>query len=163
MTPNHYIIDTSSFIDLQKRNPLDLYPSVWGRLISLNVSNLLHIPIAVYEETKDKDDTLAQWMKENKQLFIYESEKQIQIVSSILVKYFPSVKVDKEHEADPWLIALALEIQGEPQRRLFNEETIIVSEEVLKGNKVKIPFLCQEYNLKCIAIFDMFRLEGWKF
>jgi len=40
---------------------------------------------------------------------------------------------------------------------------IVVTEEKIRGNKVRIPSVCQEYNVEAIDILDMFRKEGWTF
>ncbi|MBU0980542.1 MAG: DUF4411 family protein [Nanoarchaeota archaeon] len=33
----------------------------------------------------------------------------------------------------------------------------------MRGEKVKIPFVCNNGQIECIDIIDMFRTEGWKF
>ena len=50
-----------------------------------------------------------------------------------------------------------------PQTTLVQVKRIVVTEEKLRGNKVKIPYVCQEYTVEAIDILDMFRMEGWKF
>ncbi|MHA1185308.1 MAG: DUF4411 family protein [Candidatus Heimdallarchaeota archaeon] len=163
MTTNHYIIDTSSLINLSRYNPIDVYPTVWRNLTNLRKRGLLHSSIEVYNEVSRKDDSLKDWVKANKQMFIEESATQLQFVSEILSKYPSIVDVERRFEADPWLIALALEMRTDAQQKLTLEKIIIVTDEKLKGNKVRIPFICQNYDLDFLNIFDMFREEGWKF
>ena len=76
-----YIIDTSSLIDLARKNPFDIYPTVW-----INMENLIDNPII-----------------------------------------------------------------------------LIVTEEKLRGNRLKIPYVSEKFNLKAINIIEMFRKEGWTF
>ncbi|RLG15018.1 MAG: hypothetical protein DRN71_02335 [Candidatus Nanohalarchaeota archaeon] len=40
---------------------------------------------------------------------------------------------------------------------------IVVTEEKLRENKIRIPFVCIQYRIESIDIIDMFRAEGWKF
>ena len=35
MTKNYYIIDTSSLVELNKHNPMDVYQSVWKKMEQL--------------------------------------------------------------------------------------------------------------------------------
>ena len=45
----------------------------------------------------------------------------------------------------------------------FNIKRLIVTEESLRGNKIKIPFVCQNFGIACINRVEMFRQESWKF
>ncbi len=38
-----------------------------------------------------------------------------------------------------------------------------VTEEKIRGDKIKIPFVCKKFNIESIDVIDMFRAEGWKF
>ena len=74
------------------------------------------------------------------------------------------VKKDSRYDADSWLIALAKEIQEDPQKNLFfNIKRLVVTEESLKGNKIKVPFVCKEFGIDCINRIEMIRQENWKF
>ena len=59
--------------------------------------------------------------------------------------------------------ALAKEIQDSPQKTLLNIKRLIVTEESLRGNKIKIPFVCNKFGIDCINRIEMFRQESWKF
>jgi hypothetical protein len=83
--------------------------------------------------------------------------------AEILKKYPSLIKQDKRYAADPWVIAVAIEMIRDPQKTLFKIKRIVVTEEKLRGDKVRIPYVCQEYTIQAIDILDMFRLEGWKF
>ncbi len=168
-----YIIDSSSFIELKEHNPLDLYPSVWDRLITLHSENRLCSHVEVYDEIERKDDELKEWSKKQKnsypKLFENYTTQQQRYPVDILNNFGSFVKVNKATptDADPWLIALALELKI--QIRFDSEfgpvgvEPVIVTEEVLKSNQIKIPYVCNHYGIKCLNIFDMFRQEGWTF
>ena len=112
------------------------------------------------------DDSLKKWAKKQKRLFKELDGRQMEIVREILRKYPSLAKSDNETAAaDPFVIALAVELGSDPQKTLFQtvKGRIIVTEEKLRGNKVKIPFVCKDYNIECINIIEMCRVEGWKF
>jgi len=59
MTSNCYIIDTSSLIELNKYNPMDVYPGVWAKIEQLINSNRLGAPKEVFNEIEQTDDSLS--------------------------------------------------------------------------------------------------------
>lgn len=162
MTSNHYIIDSSSLMELNRHNPLDVFPTVWNKIESLITRGLLSAPKEVLNEIKEGDDQLAEWAKKQNKLFKEITQKQIEIVKDILKEYPSLVKEKRKYDADPWVIALAIELSTSSQKTLAPVKRIVVTEEKLRGNKVKIPYVCQKFNIKSIDIIDMFRIEGWK-
>ena len=109
------------------------------------------------------DDQLAMWAKEQRPMFKEPTEKQIEIVKCILRRYPSLIKVNRKYDANPWVIALTIEMNNDPQKRLFVIKRIVVTEEKLIGNKVKIPFVCRQYSVDSINIVGLFREEGWAF
>lgn len=163
MTNNIYIIDSSSLIDLNKHNAMDVYVSVWKNISELIQNDRLIAPKEVLNEIKDYDDTLARWAKKQNKLFRPPTARQIQLVQMILKDYPAIIDVNAKHSADPWVIALAIELSSQPQQTLFKIKRVVVTEEKLRGNKVKIPFVCGQKSIECIDLVEMFRTEGWKF
>ena len=160
---NFYIIDSCSLIDLNRHNPIDVFPSLWKKIEDLINSDLMISHVEVFNEITQQDDVLTEWLKKCKKMFRNFSSKQADLVSQILKKYPSLIKLDKRYDADPWLIALAKEIQESPQQTLFSVKRLIVTEESLRGNKIKIPFVCKDFGIECINRVEMFRQEGWKF
>ena len=163
MTSNRYIMDTSSLVELNRHNPIDVFPSVWANLESLVRKGFLVAPLEVLSEIKERDDELAKWAKKNNGLFRQPTEKQIVIVKDILKNYPALVKEDSKYDADTWVIALAVEMAKDAQQTLIQIKRIVVTEERLRGDKIRIPYVCQKYNIESIGIIEMFRIEGWKF
>ena len=163
MTLTCYIIDTSSLIELSKSNPLDLYPIVWKKVEGLIYSNRLISPREVLNEISLRDDELTIWSKAHKELFIDPTPQQVNNVRDILSKYPSIINVKNRYSADPWVIALALERIEDPQQTLMIIKNFVVTEEKIRGEKVRIPYICQNFNVKAITIFEMFRIEGWVF
>jgi len=156
-----YVIDTCSLVDLNRFNPIDLYPSVWEMLEKLINDKKLFAPIEVFNELSKQDDSVFEWVKNHKSMFKPVSNKQIEVVTQILQKYPEMIKTESQYDADPWVIALTIELRL--QKHLFPVKWLIVTEEQIRGNKLRIPFICQEYDIDCLKIFDMFREKGWKF
>lgn len=161
---SYYVIDTSSLIDLNYRYPVDVFPGIWKNLEKLIKDDLLVSPKEVLKEIKD--NSLKEWAKKQKKLFRELDELQMKIVKEILEKYPSLAKPDKDGpQADPFVIALAIALEKDPQQILTKSvrKRIIVTEERLRGNKEKIPFVCKEYGIDCINVIELFRTEGWKF
>jgi hypothetical protein len=163
MTSNNYIMDSSSLIELNRHNPIDVFPSVWRNMESLISKGLLVAPTEVLHEISERDDQLAKWAKEQNDFFRDPTEKQIEILKGILKDYPSMVREDRKYDADPWVIALAIEMTTDTQQTLIPIKRIVVTEEKLRGEKIRIPFVCQKYNVVSIDIIEMFRVEGWKF
>ena len=163
MTANNYIMDSSSLIELNRHNPIDIFPSVWKNMESLISEGLLVAPVEVLHEITEKDDQLSKWAKTRSSFFRDPTEKQIKHLKGILKSYPSMVREDRECDADPWVIALAIEMTTDSQQTLFQIEKIVVTEEKLRGEKIRIPFVCQKYSIDSIDIIEMFRIEEWKF
>ena len=163
MTSNSYIMDSSSLIELNRHNPIDVFPSVWKNMESLISKSLLVAPIEVLYEITERDDQLAKWAKTQTSFFRDPTEKQIELLKGILKSYPSMIREDRKYDADPWVIALAKEMTTNTQQTLIQIKRIVVTEEKLRGEKIRIPFVCQKYNIDSIDIIEMFRIEGWKF
>ena len=165
-TANYYVIDTSSLIELNRRYPIDVFPSLWKNVEGLIAKNLLISHKEVLKEICQMYDALKKWAQKQKKLFREITPKQIEIVEDILKKYPSLAKSDNESAAaDPFVIALAVELSGETQKSFFEKTHIIVTEEKLRGTRVRIPLVSKDYDKikKCINIIEMCRIEGWQF
>ena len=88
----------------------------------------------------------------------------LQLLTKEILKKYPNlIKKGKRFAADPWVIALAIEMISSPQSTLFEVKRIVVTEEKIRGNKVRIPYVCKEYTVEAIDLLDLFRTEGWTF
>lgn len=161
MTSDCYVIDSSSLMTLNRRNPLDLFPTVWDRLAKLAHRDRLVAPMEVFEEINQGDDQLMNWAKMHKTLFKKQTEKQIELVKDILEKYPSILDEDSKFCADPWIVALAIELRE--QQKLVSVKQIVVTEERMRGERVRIPLICQKFNIEAIDIVGLIRNEGWKF
>ncbi len=163
MTDNVYIIDTSSLVKLNRNNPIDVFPSIWEKLKFLVDNNRLIAPREVLSEIKQNDDVLSKWAKNQKKMFKEPTQKQIEIVQEILKDFPALIDTERKFDADPWVIALAIELSLSSQQTLFTIKRIVVTEEKLRENRVRIPFVCNKKSIEAIDVVELFRAEGWKF
>ncbi|MBU2589808.1 MAG: DUF4411 family protein [Nanoarchaeota archaeon] len=163
---DYYIIDSCSLIELNRKYPMVVFPGIWKNMEKLINDGLLVSPKEVLSEIEKGDDEVKEWAKKQKKLFKELNENQINIVKDILKKY-PSLAKSNSLTpvADPFVIALAVEMENDPQTTLIEiiKKRIIVTEESLSGNKIKIPFVSHKYGIECIFLVEMFKKERWKF
>lgn len=85
-----YIVDTSSFIEMKKRYPKDVFPTLWQRVDELIRMGRLIAPVEVKKEIDRGDDDLKKWVDSRKKMFVDPSLSQIDRVKEILNE-FPSL------------------------------------------------------------------------
>jgi len=163
MTNNVYIIDTSSLVKLNRNNPIDVFPSIWEKLKFLADNNRLIAPREVLNEIKQNDDMLSKWAKKQKKMFKEPTQRQIELVQEILKDFPALIDTERKFDADPWVIALAIELSSSTQQTLFTIKRIVVTEEKLRENRVRIPFVCNKKSIEAIDVVELYRAEGWKF
>ena len=165
-TKNYYVIDSCSLIELNRKYPIDIFPSVWQKIELLINKGFLVSPKEVLKEIEKGDDNLKDWAKKQTKFFKSLTLRQVQIVQEILAKYPKWINEDSMTPiADPFVIALAIEMENDPQRTIIEtiKKRIIVSEERMSGKKTKVPYVSLQYGIECIFLIDMFRNEGWVF
>lgn len=137
-----YVFDTNIFINLQRRQPIDIYPSVWIKIGELMEEGIIISSREVYDEISVGGDVLEEWAKKRREYFL-PSEVSIQKrVRGILHSHRGLVEGGKKkNSADPFVVALAQELKCK-----------VVTEEARTGNKnsPKIPDVCDEYKIGCI-------------
>ncbi len=155
-----YCFDTSAFVMLSRtsENIIELPKELWAHLEKMMREGEIISHEIVFAEinsgTKDPD-FITKWVADKKDSFLKKTHNQVVEVSKI-VKQFPGlIDSDAEHEqADPWIIALAIEKCKD--RTLFQDcECIVVSQESQKSSK-KIPAVCSFFNIKHFSLKDFF-------
>jgi len=165
-----YVIDTSSLIKFNpERYPYDIFSSIWGDIENLIGKRRIVTPKLVKEEIRKKNDKLNEWANQNKNMFLDFTKMQAKFIRKIMnTKDFQAL-VDNKIGVDPVLISVAMEINKKDQKilcpsgKLTDRRAVVVTEEELNGNKVKIPYVCDHFGIECISIFELFRREGWKY
>ncbi len=137
-----YVFDSNVFITLNRRQPSDIYPSLWNKLGELMASGDVISSIEVYDEISIGGDDLKEWAKKHKEYFLPSEVSVQQVVRDILKKHRGLVEGGKKkNSADPFVIALA----KENQCKVVTEET-----RTRNMNSPKIPDVCDCYKIDCV-------------
>lgn len=150
-----YVFDSNIFINLQRRQPIDIYPSLWNKLGELITLGIIISSQEVYDEIAVGGDDLEKWAKSHKEYFLPSDIAIQKEVRTILQNYRGLVEGGKKkNSADPFVIALARE-----------KQCTLVTEEKRNGNKdtPKIPDICDAYDIKCIDFVAFSREEKLSF
>lgn len=132
--------------------PKDVFPTAWDLLTELAQTNILLSVEDVFEELSLFDDEILQWASEQHHIF-HPLSKGVQARAvQILTSHAGILDLKKnKSSADPFVIATAME-----------HSCTVVTEEKPSNSPIryKIPNVCFDYDVDCIAILDMFRREG---
>jgi hypothetical protein len=149
-----YSLDTSVFIEAWVRHyPPDVFPAVWKHLEDGIAQGKLRAIIEACRELEQHGNDLFAWAKRRKGKFVTLSTTIQRRVAAILAQFPSLAKADKTHrDADPFVIALAAE-----------EGLTVVTYEVSKPTKPRIPDVCQRLSIPCMTLVELFRKEQWRF
>ncbi|APA63107.1 DUF4411 family protein [Maribacter sp. 1_2014MBL_MicDiv] len=160
---NKYILDSNFFIQAHRSiYPLDVVQSFWLKINSLSqagiISSIDKVKKEIYDNSSHEDE-LKLWCDSNlsSNFFINTDgvlQNYISIVSwtnSMSHHYTPNAIQEflETDLADPWLIAFAMS----------NNWTIVTYEKSQpeRKNRIKIPEVCNHFNVTYINTIQMFR------
>lgn len=135
-----YVFDSNIFINLQQRQPRDIYPSVWSKIDELMDDGTIISSREVYDELSLGDDALSAWAKTRQESFLPSEISVQERVREILKEHRGLVEGGKKrNNADPFVIALAQE-----------KDCIVVTEEGHSNSEQspKIPNICEAYGVQ---------------
>lgn len=150
-----YVFDSNIFISLQRRQPIDVFPSLWNKIDELMEAGIIISSIEVYEEIMIGEDELVKWVKARKNYFFQTTVPIQEDVRTILASHRGLVEGGKKKNlADPFVIALAKQ-----------EQCKLVTEEVHTRDirSPKIPDVCDVYQIECIDFIGFAREENFTF
>jgi len=168
MRDTFYVIDTSSFIDMGRNYPVSIFPSFWNKFEELIRHQRIGAPDIVLAELEHQDDEITSWVRTHNQKLFCDSTDLYHKVKDVLIAFPKLIDPNNDREqADPFLIAMALDLINGPQQKLGDRPKVfVVTQERYNGNKskkTKIPQVCSYYNIPCIPLLDMISKEGWEF
>ena len=155
-----YILDANIFIEAKNRYyAFNLCPGFWDSLLHHNsVGNLESID-RVEKELLEGKDNLATWCKKSTDLFASTDNKFVLADYGDIIQWVQSqerfndaAKSEFSRGIDAWIIAYAKA-----------NNAIVVTQEASapKSRKdVKIPDVCNHFNIKCKSTFDMLKKLG---
>ena len=103
-----YVFDSNIFINLQRRQPIDVFPSLWEKIGELMDNGTIISSREVYDEIMIGGDALEGWATKRKECFLLPDVPVQQEVRTILLTHRGLVEGGKKkNSADPFVIALA--------------------------------------------------------
>jgi hypothetical protein len=146
-----YCLDTSAWLDgWQRYYPLDVFPSLWGKLDEVVKAGEIVSSEEVYVELERKADDLYDWVKARKQMLVPLTEAVQANAAGLLSEYPRLVDTLRGRSmADPFVIATAMGIAG----------VVVVTGEIATGrlDKPRIPDVCGAKSIRCINFLEMIR------
>jgi hypothetical protein len=151
-----YWIDTGVLIQSRHRyHPRERVPKFWSWIDEELDAGRLRMPKVVYGEVIKGKDWLVQWTKDrqNRGLCVAPDravhQQYTRVADHVELNYRDGHQKDRSlHGADLWVIAHAL----------ASQDAVVVSEEDKAkpgDNRVKVPNVCRELNVKCYDTFKM--------
>ena len=156
-----YIIDANVFITAHRqRYPFDIAPSFWEQLVNKAADKMLIIE-DVQTEILRGEDLLSEWYSNQSSNFtvlkipdheVIESYGEIINYVNDNENYKQSAKDEFASIADSWLCSYALAYGA----------TVVTLETYQAGvkNRVKIPNVCNEFNIRYIDMLQFMREIG---
>lgn len=152
-----YSVDTSALIDgLERFYPADTFIGLWDAIDGLIDEERFFLSEEVFEEIKKKDAVVKGWAAPRSSKLIVESTSTITNSVTKILSAYPRMAMSggRRNQADPFVIAVA-QLKG----------ATVVTGEATGGTKSrpKIPFICAELGIPCIAFTDLIKAEDWSF
>ena len=166
-----FVVDSNFFIQAHRASyPLDVAPSFWKKVKQLadlrKIISIDKVKNEIYTHKKELErDDLEIWCRKNlpkdffkpTTAFVNEYSIVAKWVGSRNTHYKPAALNNflQTNEADPWLIAFAL-----------NQKITIVTQEVSapsSSSSIKIPDVCIALDVKFLNTIGLFRALGEKF
>ncbi|MDQ3129887.1 MAG: DUF4411 family protein [Acidobacteriota bacterium] len=165
---NIYCPDTSALITMQRYYPMRMLPDLWKHLEELLLKGRITSHDIVYDEIVPTDkkatkDDLATLISKYKDNFKPITKRQAQLALEI-VTLFPNL-IDprsKKDQADPWIVAMVVEMMEEANLFEQDSDFVIISTESEKSPD-KIPAVCKHYRVRHMNLFEFFEDNDWQF
>lgn len=157
-------VDTSALIRIFRVYPKSLSKQIWVRFEDFFTRGIFISHEYVYNEIvtdSQQEDELSKKIRKFRNSFKGVIYQQAKIVKNIIME-FPGIinYKNEKNQADPWLIALALLEQRDPN--LFETEGnlyLLSEESLLKQNR--IPAICDKYGVTHKNLDEFIELNNW--
>ena len=167
-----YCLDSDVFIQAHRGYyAFDIVPGFWEALVDWAENGLISTPLPVYDElvpSSASQDVLAQWLKDNKSIMFVDVDQPIvdvysNIANFVVERYEPQHVQLFLQGADPWVIACAYahDITVVTMEKRKNETSNQRSG--LISGRIKIPNVCEYFDVRCIDTFALLRELGRSF
>jgi len=151
-----YLLDANTYIQAKNQYyGMDICPAYWDWLDQQFQWGIVDSVDMIGKELKDGNDELAEWVKMRPEHFIKNDDAETQSVFTEIVRnvvagdYNPGNRDNFLAKADPWIIAKAKTLGA----TVVSHESLVVP----NGRKVKIPNICQQFDVPCLNTFQFLR------
>lgn len=152
-----YFVDTSEWINLNRRYPDDGFPNLWSNVENLISKERILAPREVFDEIERGHDELVEWCKTHQKMFRDTSALTGQ-VQKIIRDHPTLVNRNATYEsADPYIIALAASYKHD----ISGLVPIIVTDENV-SKESHIPYVARANGVQTCKLAEMFQREGWQ-
>jgi hypothetical protein len=148
-------LDTNVYVEAKNRYyTFERVPKFWSFLSGKLDDGSICSPKNVYDELVNYHDQLAQWVKARKSKGLCVKtdgpvQKHLAAIAEHVVAQYPRFKSQEFLSgADAWVVACALHFGG----------TVVTQESTSRRKKIRIPIVCQHFNVTCI---DTFKMLDW--
>lgn len=151
-----YLPDANTYIEAKNQYyGMDICPAYWDWLDRQFALGTIASVDMIGRELKEGNDELANWVRERPDHFISNDDELTQTLFADIVQfvmegdYNPGNRDNFLAKADPWIIAKAKAIGA----------SVVTHEAVAAANtrKVKVPNICQQFEVPCLNTFRFLR------
>lgn len=151
-----YLLDANTYIEAKNQYyGMDICPAYWDWLDRQFALGTIASVDMIGRELKEGNDELANWVRERPDHFISNDDELTQTLFADIVQfvmkgdYNPGNRDNFMAKADPWIIAKAKAIGA----------SVVTHEAVAAANtrKVKVPNICQQFEVPCLNTFRFLR------
>lgn len=154
-----YVFDNSPLSVLFKNYYRRRFPSLWDKFDGLIAEGEIVSTREVLREIEDgAADTLRDWATDNGAIFTIPTRDEGAFVARIYAVPHFQQNIERQkllkggRNADPFVIAKAA----------VNGLTVVTMEQ-LRANAVKIPNICEHFQVPWMSLEDFMEAEGWQF
>ena len=158
-----YLMDANTYISAKNQYyGMDFCPAYWDWLDQQFTQGQVASIQLVYDELANKKDELSEWVASHKNHFLSVTDTPTQNKFAEIVQHVYALPDRKQATiasfldgADPWLIAKAA-----------STGAIVVTQEILaplENKKIKIPNICNDFNVQYINSFELLRILQARF
>ncbi|GAB2786849.1 DUF4411 family protein [Halomonas shantousis] len=151
-----YLLDANTYIQAKNQYyGMDICPAYWDWLDKQFALGTIASVDMIGRELKEGKDELAIWARERPDHFINNDDERTQLLFADIVQfvmegdYNPGNRDNFLAKADPWIIAKAKAIGASV---VTHETTAAVN-----TRKVKVPNICQQFEVPCLNTFRFLR------
>lgn len=151
-----YLLDANTYIQAKNQYyGMDICPAYWDWLDQQFALGTIASVDMIGRELREGKDELAAWARQRPEHFISNDDERTQLLFADIVQFVMEGDYNAGNrdnflaKADPWIIAKAKAIGA----------SVVTHEAVAAVNtrKVKVPNICQQFEVPCLNTFRFLR------